>query len=150
MYPYEINTRLSELSLLDFSAQPVPGAMYEDFDPLERERLRRILLAYNGEKYLLELQDEELDKALQFVTTIENRIIPTYTGMLMLGRREKLREYMPTAEAGFLSLNGTEVSVNESFYLPILAAIERIMEPDVHGKPRTTIILAMVGCFHPA
>lgn len=128
MYPYEINTRLSELSLLDFSAQPVPGAMYEDFDPLERERLRRILLAYNGEKYLLELQDEELDKALQFVTTIENRLIPTYTGMLILGRREKLREYMPTAEAGFLSLNGTEVSVNESFYLPILAAIERIME----------------------
>ena len=128
MYPYEINTRLSELSLLDFSAQPVPGAMCEDFDPLERERLRRILLAYNGEKYLLELQDEELDKALQFVTTIENRLIPTYTGMLILGRREKLREYMPTAEAGFLSLNGTEVSVNESFYLPILAAIERIME----------------------
>ena len=26
MYPYEISTRLSELSLLDFSAQPVPGA----------------------------------------------------------------------------------------------------------------------------
>lgn len=128
MYPYEINTRLSELSLLDFSAQPVPGAVYEDFDPLERERLRRILLAYNGEKYLLELQDEELDKALQFVTTIENRLVPTYTGMLILGRREKLREYMPTAEAAFLMLNGTEVSVNESFYLPMLAAIERIIE----------------------
>ena len=30
MYPYEINTRLSELSLLDFSAQPVPGAVYSD------------------------------------------------------------------------------------------------------------------------
>ena len=39
MYPYEISTRLSELSLLDFSAQPVPGASYADLDPLERERL---------------------------------------------------------------------------------------------------------------
>ena len=30
MYPFEINTRLSELSLLDFSAQPVPGSSYGD------------------------------------------------------------------------------------------------------------------------
>lgn len=90
MYPYEINMCLSDLSLLDFSAQSVPGAVYEDFDSLERERLRRILLAYNGEKYLLELQDEELDEALQFVTTIDDRLVPTYTGTLILGRREKI------------------------------------------------------------
>ena len=45
MYPFEINSRLSELSLLDFSAQPVPGAVYADFDPLERERLRSIPLS---------------------------------------------------------------------------------------------------------
>ena len=49
MYPFEINTRLSELSLLDFSAQPVSGACYQDLDPLERERLRKIILSYNGE-----------------------------------------------------------------------------------------------------
>ena len=63
MYPYEISSSLSELSLLDFSAQPVPNATYQDLDPLERERLRKIIRTYNGEKTLLELPDEDLDKA---------------------------------------------------------------------------------------
>lgn len=128
MYPFEINTRLSELSLLDFSAQPVPGASYQDLDPLERERLRKIILSYNGEKYLLELPDDELDKALQLVVTVGEQLIPTYTGMLLLGKQEKLREYMPTAESAFLMMNGTEVSTNETFYLPILSAIERLLD----------------------
>lgn len=128
MYPFEINTRLSELSLLDFSAQPVPGASYQDLDPLERERLRKIILSYNGEKYLLELPNEELDKALQLVVTVDDHLVPTYTGMLLLGKREKLREYMPTAESGFLMMNGTEVITNETFYLPLLSAIERLLE----------------------
>lgn len=129
MYPFEINTRLSELSLLDFSAQPVPGSSYGDLDPLERERLRKIILAYpGGEKNLLELSDEELDKALQLVITVGDQVVPTYTGMLLLGKQEKLREYMPTAESGFLMMNGTEVSTNETFYLPLLAATERMLD----------------------
>lgn len=128
MYPFEINTRLSELSLLDFSAQPVPGASYQDLDPLERERLRRIILSYNGEKYLLELPDDELDKALQLVVTAGDQLVPTYTGMLLLGKQEKLREYMPTAESAFLMMNGTEVSTNETFFLPLLSAIERLLD----------------------
>ena len=128
MYPFEIATRLSELSLLDFSAQPVPGARYEDIDPLERERLRKIILAYNGEKYLLDLTDEELDKALQLVVTAGEDLIPTYTGLLLLGRKEKLKEFMPTAESGFIMMRGTEVVTNESFFLPLLAAIEKMTD----------------------
>lgn len=128
MYPHEIATRLSDLSLLDFSAQPVPGAKYEDLDPTERERLRNIILAYNGEKYLLELSNEELDKALQFVVTISDQLIPTYTGLLILGRKEKIKGFIPTAESGFISMNGTEVTANESFHLPLLAAIEKITD----------------------
>ena len=88
LYPHEISTRLSELSLLDFSAQPVPGAQYQDLDPIERERLRNIIRSYNGEKYLLELTDEELDKAMQFVVTIGDNLVPTYTGMLVVGKKE--------------------------------------------------------------
>lgn len=128
MYPFEITTRLSELSLLDFSAQPVPGACYEDIDPLERGRLRKIILAYNGEKNLLELADEELDKALQLVVTAGDTLIPTYTGLLLLGKREKLKEYMPTAESAFIMMRGTEVVTNESFFLPLLAAIEKMTD----------------------
>ncbi|MCI8438724.1 MAG: AAA family ATPase [Oscillospiraceae bacterium] len=126
MYPYEISTRLSELSLLDYSAQPVPNARYEDLDPLERERLRNILRTYNGERSLLELEDEALDKALQLVTTADGQLVPTFTGMLLLGRREKLREYVPTAEIGYMAFHGTDVTANESFYMPLLGAIEKL------------------------
>lgn len=128
MYPHEINSRLSTLSLLDFSAQPVPGAQYQDLDPLERERLRKIVLAYRGEKVLLELPDDELDKALRLVAISGEQYVPTYTGLLLLGRQEKLRELMPTAESAFLMRRGTQVTVNETFFLPLLAAIERIFD----------------------
>ena len=36
MYSYEIPSRLSELGLLDFSAQPLAGALLEDLDPNQR------------------------------------------------------------------------------------------------------------------
>lgn len=128
LYPHEIATRLSELSLLDFSAQPVPGAQYQDLDPIERERLRSIIRSYNGEKNLLELSDEELDKAMQFVVTMDDKLIPTYTGVLMVGRKEKLKELIPTAESAFIMMRGTEVTTNESFYLPLLAAVEKMID----------------------
>ena len=128
LYPHEIATRLSELSLLDFSAQPVPGAQYQDLDPIERVRLRGIIRSYNGEKNLLDLSDEELDKAMQFVVSMEDRLVPTYTGMLMLGRKEKMKELVPTAESAFIMMRGTEVTTNESFYLPLLAAIEKMID----------------------
>ena len=66
-------------------------------------------------------------KALQLVTLMNGQMIPTYAGLLTLGRQERIRELMPTAEAGFQMLRGTDVTVNESFYLPLLAdALKRI------------------------
>lgn len=126
MYPYEISTRLSELSLLDYSAQPVPNAVYEDLDPLEREHLRSILRNYNGEKTLLELEDEALDKALQLAVTVDGQIFPTFTGMLLIGKKEKIREFVPTAEMAYMAFKGTEITTNESFYAPLLTAIEKV------------------------
>lgn len=128
MYPYEITARLSSLSLLDYSAQPVPDAAYQDLDPVERERLRNIIRSYRGETALLELNDEELDKALQLVTIQDGAIVPTFSGMLLIGRKESLKHHMPTAEASIQVLVGTDIKVNESFYLPILAAFEKISD----------------------
>ncbi len=56
------------------------------------------------------------------------KYVPTYAGLLLLGRQEKLRELMPTAESAFLMRRGTQVTVNETFFLPLLAAIERIFD----------------------
>ena len=121
-------TSLSSLSLLDYSAQPVPDATYQDLDPVERERLRNIIRSYRGETALLELNDEELDKALQLVTMQDGAIVPTFSGMLLIGRKEALKRHMPTAEASIQVLVGTDIKVNESFYLPILAAFEKISD----------------------
>lgn len=50
MYPHEINTRLSTLNMLDYSALAVPDAVYADLDGNERERLRDIIKKYSGGK----------------------------------------------------------------------------------------------------
>lgn len=124
MYPYEINTRLSELSLLDFSAQTLAGAEYEDLDPNERIRLRKIIELRHGDSTLLELNDEELDKALQLIKEENGKIIPTITGMILIGKEERLKELMPTAKAVFQVLDGTSVRKNEEFSKPLLETFE--------------------------
>lgn len=128
MYPYEIPTRLSALSLLDYSAQPAPGAGLSDLDGLERERLRNSILAYHGEQMLLELGDEDLDKALRLTTEAGRERVPTITGLLLIGKAESLRRLMPTHAAAFQVLKGSEIKVNDSFVLPLLAAFEKLSD----------------------
>lgn len=126
LYPHEIHSRLSDLRLLDFSAQCVPDAKYSDLDDIERERLRNIIRNYHGEQALLELENDELDKALRLVDEVNGELIPTYTGMLLIGRADMLKLRVPTAEASFQVLSGTNVVMNEPVNLPILAAFEKI------------------------
>lgn len=128
MYPYEYNTRLSDLSLLDYSAQPVPNSAYDDLDPVQREHLRTILWNYNGEKALLELSDEDIDKALRLAVSVDGKLLPTFTGMLLIGRQEKLRDLVPTAEAAFIAYSGTQITANQTFHFPMLTSMERIFE----------------------
>ena len=124
MYPYEINTRLSELRLLDFSAQILAGASLSDFDPNERVRLRSIIKMRRGDRALLELNDEELDKALRLVKEENGEIFPTVTGMLLIGKEERIEALLPTAKSSFQVLEGTTVRVNEQFSKPLLATFE--------------------------
>lgn len=124
MYPYEITTRLSELSLLDFSAQLLNGAVMDDLDPNERVRLRQIIKMRKGDKSLLDLDDEELDKALQLVKKENGELRPTVTGMLLIGKEDRLKVLMPTAKASFQVLEGTQVRLNEQFSKPLLATFE--------------------------
>ena len=127
MYPYEIPSRLSELSLLDYSAQPLSGASQDDLDPNERIRLRKIIQnRQGGEKNLLQLTDEELDRALRLTTEKEGKIIPTVTGMLMIGKEERLKVLMPTVRTDFQVLEGTTVRMNETLFGPLLDVFERI------------------------
>jgi len=124
MYPYEMNTRLSELSLLDFSAQVMKDTTLDDLDSNERLRLRNIIKMRKGDTALLELSDEELDKALRLIKEDNGVYYPTVTGMLLIGKEERLEQVMPTAKSSFQVLEGTQVRINEQFAKPLLATFE--------------------------
>ena len=125
MYSYEIPSRLSELGLLDFSAQPLPGATMNDLDPNQRVRLRKIIQnRQGGEKTLLSLPDDELDIALRLVTDVGGKLIPTVTGMLLIGKEERIQALMPTAKSTFQVLEGTAVRMNEDTSKPLIEVFE--------------------------
>ena len=126
MYPFEINSRLSDLGMLDFSSLPVLDSEYSDLDSIERERLRNVIRKNHGEANLLELTDEELDKSLRLAVSVNGKLMPTYCGMLLIGRQDKLKEHMPTAESAFQVMSGTDVTMNETYVMPILSVIEKI------------------------
>lgn len=127
MYPTEIASRLSDLRLLDYSAMIVLEASISDFDPLEIEMLRKIILAYDGDKSLLELSNEELLKALGFTREQNGIDYPTITGLLMIGKSSAIERFVPTNSASFQVLEGTSVRVNEDYKTPVLASIEKLM-----------------------
>lgn len=124
MYPYEIPGRLSSFSQFDYSAQILWGVTTDDLDSNERNRLRNIIKYRKGDKSLLDLTDDELDKALQLVKEESGVLYPTVTGMLLLGKEEKIAELLPTAKAVFQVLEGTKIRKNEQITKPLLATFE--------------------------
>ena len=125
MYPYEIPSRLAELGMLDYSAQPLAGAVFDDLDPNQRVRLRRIIQnRQGGEKTLLTLPDDELDIALRLITEVGGKYVPTVAGMLLIGKEERIAELMPTARSTFQVLEGTAVRMNEDSSKPLLELFE--------------------------
>ncbi|MDR3293708.1 MAG: putative DNA binding domain-containing protein [Clostridiales bacterium] len=128
LYPHEYNTRLSNLSLLDFSAQPILDATENDLDIVERGRLRNVIRQNRGEAALLELADEDLDRALQLVKLVGDKYIPTITGLLLIGKEESLKRHIPTAGLAFQALKNTDVKLNETVVKPLLATFEKASE----------------------
>ncbi len=127
-YPYEFAQRQSDLGLVDYSSLPVSGATSNDLDILERERLRQMIERYGGDRNLLQLSNEELDGALGFVRRNEGQLVPTVTGLLIIGRETAIREHLPTHEVAFQVLEGTQVRVNDFFRTPLLKTFERVMD----------------------
>ena len=126
MYPAEFASRLSELRMIDYSAMPVLECSIDDFDPLEIEHLRNVILSYNGERSLLDLSDENLFKALGLVRDFNGQLVPTITGLLLIGRIDALKCHIPTHTSSFQVLSGTDVKVNDDMCLPLLSTIDKI------------------------
>lgn len=151
LYPYEFSTRLSDLGILDFSAQPIPGSSRDDFDPLERERLRTLIGdSPSADQSLLELDDENLEHALQLTVQVEGEAIPTLTGLLMLGREESLEKLVPTHEASFQAMGGTSVKVNRDYHGPLLKVVDQISELFNAWNPGTELTMGLFSRVVPA
>ena len=140
MYPHEISSRLSDLGRLDFSAQPLPDATRDDFNSVERERLRQLVQKNpNSDQSVLGLSDEELERALRLTVPVSGQDIPTLAGMLLIGKEESIRRLVPTYEGVFQVLLGTEIKVNTSYHEPLLYTIEKIAESIEPWNPSTEI-----------
>jgi len=126
-YPHEHPSRYGDLGTLDHSAQVVEGADWADFDPLEFERVRQTIRRRHGDAVLLELDDRELAQAMQLVETRGTALVPNVAGLLLLGREESLRRFVPTHEVAFqvLGVRG-DVAVNDFFRGPLLKTLEAV------------------------
>ena len=140
MYPHEISSRLSDLGRLDFSEQPLPDASRDDFSAIEREHLRQLVQKNpNSDQSILGLSDEELERALRLTVKVNERDVPTLTGLLLIGKEESIKRLVPTYEGAFQVLQGTDIKVNSSYRQPLLYTIEKIAESIEPWNPSTEI-----------
>lgn len=125
-FPHEFIQRQSALGLIDPSAMPILELTVKDLNPIERQRIREAVKLYRGDTALLSLTDEELDGALGLVVDVDGVQHPTLAGLLMIGREEDLRKYVPSHEVAFQVLEGTDVRMNEFFRKPLLQVFEEV------------------------
>jgi len=108
------------------SAQPIQEATWEDLDPVEFARLRRLVEENRGDAVLLELSNQEVAAALGLV--YQETTTPTLAGLLLVGAENALRKHLPAHEIAFQVLRGTDVVVNEFHRWPLLRAHEWLMQ----------------------
>lgn len=125
---HEMQARQADRGLLDYSALALPGIAWADLDPLEFERYRRAIRESRGrgDSSLLELSDVELAKALGAVEANHEVRAVRVLGLLLFGREETIRGYLPTHETAFQALSGMKVESNDFFRWPLLRMMEEL------------------------
>jgi ATP-dependent DNA helicase RecG len=126
---HEMQALQANRGLLDYSALPVPGARWDDLDPLEFERFRRFIRESRGQgdTSLVDLPDLELAKALGAAEANHDVSAIRVLGLLLFGREEALRRLLPSHEVAFQALSGQQVQVNDFFRWPLLRVIDEIL-----------------------
>jgi ATP-dependent DNA helicase RecG len=121
MLAYEVDR-----GAVDWAALRVGGATWEDLDPLEFERLRQFVTTTGAraDRVLASLSDHEIASALGFV---RHDAEVTTGSLLMFGRPEALRRFVPTHEAAFQVLRGLDVEVNDFLPYPLLRLAEEMI-----------------------
>lgn len=128
MHFHEMQARQAQMGLLDYTALSLPGVRWEDLDPLEFERFRRSVRERRGksDESLLDLSDLDMAKALGAVEANGQVIAVRVLGLLLFGKEEALRQWLPTHEVALQILRGTAVEANDFFRWPLLRVMEEI------------------------
>jgi ATP-dependent DNA helicase RecG len=128
---HEIQSREATRGALDYTALIVPEAKWEDLDPLEIERVRRMVSLNRGraDASLLDLSDAEIIRALGLgegggASDRVERV--RVAALLMVGREEAIKRYVPNHEVAFQVLRGTRVAVNEFVRWPLVRSAEEV------------------------
>ena len=128
MDAFSIQSMQASRGSLDPSAQVIMDARWEDLDPLEFERFRRSIRERRGrgDESLLELNDLELAKALGVIEANGTVRGVRLAALLLFGKEEPLRRFVPTHEVAFQQLRRLEVEVNDFMRWPLLRVMEEI------------------------
>ena len=129
---HEIQSREATRGALDYTALIVPQAGWEDLDPLEIERIRRTVALNRGraDASLLDLSDAEIVRALglgEGGSSRGDRVDRVrVAALLLVGREESIKRYVPNHEIAFQVLRGTRVATNEFVRWPLVRAAEEM------------------------
>lgn len=128
--PSEIVSRLSYIGQFDYSARTLPEATWDDLDPIEFERIKQLVDdSARSDKSLQGLPNETLAQALGLVKRESGRNVPTIAGVLIAGRKEAIRNFVPTHEIAFQVMGqDLEVTFNEFYREPLVRAFMRFEE----------------------
>jgi ATP-dependent DNA helicase RecG len=141
MFFHEMHARQADRGAEDYSALVVPEASWDDLDPLEFARFRRSIRERpTGDQSLLALSDLELAKALAAVEADGVVRGVRVLGLLLFGKEDSLRRFLPTHEVAFQVLRGLDVEVNDFFRWPLLRATEEI-EARIRARNREEEVL---------
>lgn len=127
--PYHAHEMLAhevDRGAVDWAALRVSGAEWSDLDPLEFERLRQMAGSASGgaDRLLGTLADREIASALG-LTRHDAEV--TTGALLLFGKVDPIRRFLPTHEAAFQVLRGLEVEVNDFLPYPLLRLAEEML-----------------------
>jgi ATP-dependent DNA helicase RecG len=143
---HEMQARQADRGMMDYSSLVVPGARWEDLDSLEFERFRRSIRETRGQGdvALLDLPDMELAKALGAVEADHKVTGVRVLGLLLFGKEQGLRHFLPTHEVAFQALRGVHVEVNDFFRWPLVRLLDEVL---ARFRARNREEEVMVGMF---
>jgi len=112
----------------DYAGIEIPGASWDDLDPLEFERLRRLIreAGPGADTTLAGLSDLDIAKALGVVTANHELRHVRAGALLLFGKEEAIKRFVPTHEIAFQVLRRTAVEVNDFFRWPLFRAAEEL------------------------